>query len=508
MNRDHVPEEMLQATKRLYPVRLSSLLFGFTAGLILVFALALGFVGQRSSAEADRQAYAHDIALFDNTLDNRFALLARDQHALAAWEGYLRGRSGDAGGLIGALWYQFGHDRAILVGGDGKVAAYAREGSLDPDPGTLALDPDMRLLVARALKHFAEARAEAGGDVQAVSGTVFEAAFQDVEDQPALLSAMPVLEPGATDAARPSVLISAKFIDGDLLEYLDTQLSFNALHFNVNPPEGLPPTHKLITTLSGKPIGAFIWKSRYPGAAIWSVIFPLIVGVALILALAALVAVRKLGAMTNVVETSERRTRHMSRHDALTGLANRLRFGEELKAAVEGLDRAPFAVIAADLDRFKAVNDTYGHAAGDVVIRTVAQRLAEAVGEAGLVSRTGGDEFIMLIRAFTDRPRLEDLAARIIAAVPEPIAVETGDGGTVDTDVGVSLGIAQAPDCGATGADVMRAADEALYEAKEAGRGIAVFAEDSRHGHSWREAKGRDAEGPGVTPSARLKRAN
>ena len=508
MNRDQVPEEMLKDTKRLYPVRLSSLIFAYTAGLILLFALALAYVGQRSSAEADRQAYSLDIALFDNTLNNRFALLARDQHSLAAWDGYLRGRSADTGGLIGTLWYQFGHDRAILVDPDGKVTTYAREGELNAEPGAFSLDADMRLLVDRALKHFAEARAEAGGDAGQVSGNVFEGAFQLIEDQPAMVSAMPVLPAGATDAARPAVLISAKFIDGDLLEYLDSQLSFNALHFNVNPPDGLPPTHKIITTPSGNPIGAFLWQSRYPGAAIWSVVFPLIVGVAVVLALAALVAARQLGTMTNLVESSERRTRHMSRHDALTGLANRLRCGEELKAAVDALDSQPFAVFAADLDRFKAVNDTYGHAAGDVVIRTVARRLAETVGDAGLVSRTGGDEFIILIRAHTDRAFLETLAARIIAAVPQPISVETGAGQETQTDVGVSLGIAQAPDCGRAGADVMRAADEALYEAKEAGRGIAVFAADRLLRHSWREAKGRDAEGPGVTPSARLKHAH
>jgi diguanylate cyclase (GGDEF)-like protein len=234
------------------------------------------------------------------------------------------------------------------------------------------------------------------------------------------------------------------------------------------------------------------------------VVFPLIVGFALLLATAALFAARALGGMTNVVETSERRTRHQARHDTLTGLANRLRFGEELKAAVDALDRRPFAVMAADLDRFKAVNDTYGHAAGDVVIREVAQRLSTVVGDAGLVSRTGGDEFIILVHAFTDQARLAELAARIIAAVPAPIAV--GDGKA--TDVGVSLGIAEAPECGRTAPDVMRAADEALYEAKEKGRGIAVFAQDRLLRHSWRETAGRDVENPGVTPSARLKRAH
>jgi diguanylate cyclase (GGDEF)-like protein len=229
----------------------------------------------------------------------------------------------------------------------------------------------------------------------------------------------------------------------------------------------------VITSAGGEVLGAFLWADTYPGAAIWSVIWPLILLIGVTMALLALAAARKLGGMTNVVEHSERRTRHMARHDALTGLANRLHFGEELKAAIDCLPQ-PFAVIACDLDRFKAVNDTFGHAAGDIVIRSVAERMRQTVGEAGLVSRTGGDEFIILVRAFADAPALAALGQRIITVVSAPITLDDGR----VTDVGVSLGIAQAPLCGDTAASIMRAADEALYEVKATGRGRLVFAGD------------------------------
>jgi diguanylate cyclase (GGDEF)-like protein len=192
-----------------------------------------------------------------------------------------------------------------------------------------------------------------------------------------------------------------------------------------------------------------------------------------LVAIAALFMAQRLGTLSNQLETSERRTRHMSRHDALTGLANRVSFGEALDEAVAGLPNQAFAVIACDLDRFKAVNDTHGHAAGDSVIRTVGERLAKEVGESGVVSRSGGDEFIILVHAFTDKRRLNLLCAGIIESILKPIRI---DGGS-ETDVGVSLGVAQAPLCGITGSAVMRAADEALYAAKQMGRGRAVFAE-------------------------------
>jgi len=476
MNRDSSAEEEVQGgdlaeTARFYPVRLSSLIFAFAALLIVLFACAMVFVGLRSSGEADRQARANDLALFDNALNSRFMLLARDQHALVTWKTYLDRQfptdrpQSHVDALISGLWYQFGHDRSLLIAPGNRLLAYAREGAVSRDANAVPVDADLKQLVAKAIAQYRAAP-------DAPAGTLFEAAFAHVEDAPAMLSAMVLADPNDRQQI-VGVLVSAKFIDGDLLEYLNGQLSFNALNFNAHPPAELPRPHRMVISQNGAVLGAFLWADTYPGAAIWSVIWPLIVLIGITLALLAALAARKLGGMTNVVEHSERRTRHMARHDSLTGLANRLHFGEELKAAIDCLPQ-PFAVIACDLDRFKAVNDTFGHAAGDVVIRTVAERMREAVGEAGLVSRTGGDEFIILVRAFADAPALAALGQQIINAVSAPITLE--DGRT--TDVGASLGIAQAPQCGDTAANIMRAADEALYEVKATGRGRLVFAGD------------------------------
>ncbi len=474
MNRHPSSETEAADTAKLYPVSISTLILAFAAALIILFALAMAFVGLRSSEEADRRARETDIILFDNTLNSRFMLLARDQHALAAWNDYVqhqtRSDPAAAGAgfenVVNAMWYEFGHDRMILIGPDGKLLAYAREGDVSRAPDAIPLDADLKLLVDKAIARYA-------ADPNAPPGTLFEASFQRIEGEPAMLSAMALSDP-TRSSGRPAVLISAKFIDGGLLEYLNAQLSFTALNFNARPPENLPATHRTITSLSGETLGAFLWVGNYPGAAIWSVIWPLILLIGLVMAMAALAVAGKLGGMTNVVERSERRTRHMARHDPLTGLANRLHFGEELKAAVDLLPGIPFAVMACDLDRFKAVNDTFGHAAGDTVIRTVADRMREAVGPAGLVSRTGGDEFIILIRGTVDHAFLTALGERLIGSVSAPITLDDGK----VTDVDVSLGVSMAPTHGGTVPTIMRAADEALYEAKATGRGRLVFAGD------------------------------
>jgi len=423
-------------------------------------------------------------------------MLARDQTQESVWDESVKNLALKfdpdfvSDEVVTALWYNYGLDRTLIIGADGKLLAYARGSEVDFSPSAFPLDADMQALIGKAVAQYMKNRITVKGGFSARAATVgdraimlseigdiYEGAFQTIEGKPALVSAtaiVPYENEVALSDGPPVILISAKFIDTDELAYLRQQLGFQSLDFipahATDDPSG---THEEIRTLSGILVGTFVWENASPGAHVWSVILPIVVTIGVLVAIAALFVAQRLARMSNQLETSERRTRHLSRHDALTGLANRLRFGEALEEAIAGLPHRAFAVVACDLDRFKAVNDTFGHAAGDAVIRTVAERLAKEVGDSGMVSRTGGDEFIILIQAFTDKRRLNLLCAGIIEAILKPIRV---DGGR-ETDVGVSLGVAQAPLCGITGSAIMRAADEALYAAKQLGRGRAVFAE-------------------------------
>jgi diguanylate cyclase (GGDEF)-like protein len=123
-----------------------------------------------------------------------------------------------------------------------------------------------------------------------------------------------------------------------------------------------------------------------------------------------------------------------------------------------------------DLDRFKAVNDTLGHQAGDALLKQVAQRLQRGVGDRGLVGRMGGDEFKLLLPGIAGRQSLAVLADELIAALSQPYAIL----GTSVT-IGCSVGIAVAPDDGTDRDTLIRNADLALYAAKAAGRGVHRF---------------------------------
>ena len=180
-------------------------------------------------------------------------------------------------------------------------------------------------------------------------------------------------------------------------------------------------------------------------------------------------ALRLVGTLIDISQRKEAEARiaHMALHDALTGLPNRNLFQECLDLALRraALSASRHAVLALDLDRFKAVNDTYGHVAGDRVLCLVAERLRATVRNSDTVARLGGDEFAVILCDIANEAETGRICERIIAAVDEPLLI---DGRVID--IGMSIGFALLSDDGASAAEVFKRADMALFEAKAAGR--------------------------------------
>lgn len=170
-----------------------------------------------------------------------------------------------------------------------------------------------------------------------------------------------------------------------------------------------------------------------------------------------------------------------ARTDPLTGIANRLLMRELLEEAMMGEveGRNGCAMLVVDLDRFKLVNDTLGHAIGDQLLCVVAERLVATVAEGGTVGRLGGDEFAVIWTGQTDRAVLAGLALEMIADLSRTIRI-----GAADLHVGATVGIAIAPADGTSEEGLMRSADLALYRAKEAGRGSYAFYERAMFDHA------------------------
>ena len=166
---------------------------------------------------------------------------------------------------------------------------------------------------------------------------------------------------------------------------------------------------------------------------------------------------------------SERKNRRLANYDSLTGLPNRMMKRQQFELLLHRADATghqPLTVLCLDLDGFKSANDRFGHAAGDAVLVSVAERLRSSVREQDQVFRVGGDEFVVLLPG-TRTDDAVPVAQRIIAAIAEPFEL-AGHG---RLDIGVSIGAATFPNDGATVDDLLRAADIAMYRAKRQGKG-------------------------------------
>ena len=175
---------------------------------------------------------------------------------------------------------------------------------------------------------------------------------------------------------------------------------------------------------------------------------------------------------------AELKIEHMAHHDALTELANRIRLNERLEQALAHACGSMIAVHHLDLDRFKAVNDTFGHHTGDRLLKIVASRLRELIRDSDTIARMGGDEFVIVQAPIAGRDQATSLAERVISAVSEPFVIDGHQAA-----VGASIGVAVSPDDGAAPEKLLRNADLALYRAKEDGRGTFRFFEAAMDEH-------------------------
>ena len=184
------------------------------------------------------------------------------------------------------------------------------------------------------------------------------------------------------------------------------------------------------------------------------------------------------------IRESQRDAQRMSQYDSLTGLANRHRMSTQLDAKLKQFRNAKraCALMMLDLDRFKQVNDTLGHPAGDELLKQVAARLKQLCGQRGEIGRLGGDEFQIILPDLDDRGELGELAARVIQMLAQPYSI---DGSRAI--IGVSLGIAIAPYDGLDADELVSAADLALYAAKGGGRGqYRFYSSDLKEGAKLR----------------------
>ena len=171
---------------------------------------------------------------------------------------------------------------------------------------------------------------------------------------------------------------------------------------------------------------------------------------------------------------AEERIQRVAHHDSLTGLPNRLLFNDRLNQAIRlaKRDSRQFALLFLDLDKFKPVNDTLGHGAGDALLQGVAERIRHQVRESDTVARVGGDEFTVILPDIARREEAATVAGKIIAALGAPFQLGAQ---WPDVEIGTSIGIAVYPTDGGDADALVKAADTAMYSAKQVSGSFRFF---------------------------------
>lgn len=269
------------------------------------------------------------------------------------------------------------------------------------------------------------------------------------------------------ESKRPHILVSVTDLNAAVLKDIGRSILINDLSYSTN--NELAAGAFPIRSDDGKAMGSLNWAPQKPGAALIGDLLPPIL-IVLIAAMGSIGALlKRLLGSTRALATREVEAQYLANHDALTGLPNRRRLAarlEELKHEYRTAN-ASISVACIDLDRFKDINDTLGHQAGDELIKAVARRIESRSSPGDMIARLGGDE-LAVIRLHQHANEGERLSAMVIGSFDEAFTVM---GHEIETKA--SLGVTSAQ-LDRPFDDIMREADIALYEAKAMGRGRAI----------------------------------
>ncbi len=441
------------------------------AGIAAAFLVAAVLV--LATRQSDRIAWERQSQLVSHVLSEQVAKVAHDQQSVTVWDDAVKNTQvlfdpKWVGSNLGSWMHDyFGHDEIFVLNGRDKPI-YANVAGADVPVTTYATGHDRitPLVATLRLKLAGLPAADAAAD----PGKFHTADLAVVEGRPAIASVMPIVSDSGNVAQLPGsefLHVSIRFLDADFLGGLSEDYLLDGPRFAWDAKARANEAAFPLRTNAGSVLGYFFWRPDRPG---WRILWRTspALGVALLVA-GAIVAwlTRRLRRASRELEASEAQAQHLAFHDPLTGLPNRALFNDRFDRALahSRTTGSKLALLYLDVDRFKNVNDTLGHPAGDDLIRKLSRRLTSLVRSADDVSRLGGDEFGVIQTGVKDVGDVESLCERIIAAVAQPFQLLGNS-----AFVGVSIGVAIAPADGVDHAELVRKADIALYRAKLEGR--------------------------------------
>ena len=455
-----------------WPVRLSAIV----AGLVLAVVATGSWLAFVAIASVDDEAYQRQIRFAERAISELFHGIAKEQESVTIWDdSVIRAQAGDQRWMAENLgqWMAtyFGHD-AVYVLDPADKPIHAMEHGITLDDAALAWAPQAPVIgpLATALRREI-AIASTAEDPSAAIAELVETDYLAIGGVPALVSVRPIVPDTDRLELSPGdehLHVSVKLLGTRVAHAIAQRYELADARF-VLPGEDLPTSAVAIHASSGELLSSLAWEAYRPARRVVEAIAPIIVT-------AGMAALLLIGWLLRRLWRSTQQLDGLAFHDQVTGLPNRAMFDLRLGRALDMARTAggTLAVLIADVDRFKHVNDSLGHSIGDMLLRGVGQRIAHVAEEHdATVARFGGDEFA-LVQSLRDGDEgaAERLAAAIVSAMSLPFDL---DGERVYTGVSIGVVMAMSMDGGAD--DLLRWADIALFEAKARGRGrFEVFA--------------------------------
>ncbi|MEJ2458046.1 MAG: diguanylate cyclase [Novosphingobium sp.] len=427
-----------------------------------------------SDREVDRIARQRDRAIVSLVLEQSVDHVAHSQESATVWDAAvlaLRQRPLDMRWIdrnLGAWFHGYAGFDEVYILSPANEPLYAMRGGHRTTPEAyIAVEDVADRLVAR-LRRTRNVTTYAGSDIPMLSPGQTD--FAVLRGRPAIISAKPVVPDTDAVAQSPGqepVHISVVFLDDTFFSRIGSQYGLAKARYQIAPSLDRSEASVPLRTRSGRTIGYLVWQPFAPGSQVTETVGPMLVLVLVLSTAVIYVLASRLAKRTFDLEESREQAQHQATHDGLTGLGNRAMFETRFDEALSRARRhgSMLALLYIDLDRFKQVNDTLGHPAGDALIRQVARRLVAEVRRYDAVARLGGDEFAILIHEPEDRAAIDRICLRIVSQLEQPFNVSGSQ-----AFIGASIGVAVAPDDGLDRTELTRKADIALYQAKAAGR--------------------------------------
>ena len=454
--------------------------FALAATLVAV----LGCFGWWAASRIDDRSIARETRAVRTGLEEFALRIPLEQDSSAIWDdAVINIRAGNEPWLAENLgeWMSsyFGHDRVYLLDPNNTPIRAVHAGSL-VELSTFSRDRRaIEPLVLSLRERMAEASAGLEDSTAAITGLGAEDTVMLNDGTPAMISVRPII-PG-TDAITQApgseyLHVSVRFIDQSMSEEIGSKYEVDGLAFERAPRANPDRISSPVLNTHGRIVGFFTWLPREPAYELLSETAPALGGLIVIGAIAVTWLLGRLRRTSSMLENSEAHASFLAFHDPLTSIPNRALFEDRLEQALANMRRtgSKLALHYIDLDRFKHVNDTLGHSAGDQLIRLSANRLSSLVDEVDTVARLGGDEFAIVQFAASEISEALALSQKIVTAFEDPFDLSGHE-----ARVSASVGVVVTANSDISAEDLMRQADIALYEAKASGRGkYQLFADE------------------------------